>query len=197
MKLTSRLHSPALARWARTLQRQWLALNTKERRQIIILAILASGALIWLLGIRPALQTRQYWRQELPRLHRQAAELEQLLQHWGQAPAKASPAARPWTMLLQDSLKQAGLNAHIRVVEPDIHLDFTAATSASDLIGWLVPASERLGLSVQHVRMERLETAGRPAPESEYIDQLDAPVTALVQLQIRQQPWDGPPHDTP
>ncbi len=197
MKLTSRLHSPALARWMRTLQSQWLALSIKERRQIIVLAFLVSVTLIWLLAVRPALQARQHWQQELPRLHRQAAELEQLLQRRGQSPATAPPAARPWAALLQDSLEHAGLNAHIRVVDPDIHLDFAAATSASDLIGWLVPASERLGLSVQHVRMERLGTVGRPAPEPEHIDQLDAPVTALVQLQIRQQPWDGPSHDTP
>lgn len=197
MKLTSRLHSPALARWTRTLQRQWLALSIKERRQMLVLAFLMAATLIWLLAVRPALQTRQYWQQELPRLHRQAAELEQMLRPQGQPPGATSLTARPWAELLQESLGQAGLSAHIRMDEPDIHLDFSAATSASALIDWLVPACERLGLSVQHVRMERLDTTDRPAQDPDSIDPLDAPVTALVQLQIRQQPWDGPLHDTP
>lgn len=191
MKPFLRLSSPALNRWIRPLQGQWQALTRRERRQLTLMAVLLPAALLWLFWLRPAWQTRQHWQQELPRLHGQAAELEQLLQENGFAPSDPAGQrdAGPWTDRLQASLAQAGLAARISVAEPDIRLEFSSPVSASALLAWLAPAADRLGLAVQQVRMERAGDDGD--------DALEAPVTALVQLQIRQQPWDGPPHDSP
>lgn len=171
-----RCHARLQPIWQHSLAR-WHGLSVRERLQLKLLALVVVAALLWLLCTRPALHSLRYWGDELPRLRAQSAALQEVLAEVGgpQIPPPTpspTPAQRPLHIAsaaaerLTLSLDQAGLAGRYQLQQNGsaLHIAFPQAVDASNLTAWLLHAPSVLGLTVQHLRLERTDDSG-PSPQ--------------------------------
>ncbi|QTF08718.1 type II secretion system protein M [Brenneria izadpanahii] len=167
---------------------RWLALNRRERRQIVLTAAALVAAVVWLLLVKPALDTLAYWDRELPRLHSQAAALQEVLADVGVA-AGAPTSSLPPVARLTASLDNAGLAGHNRIeMSGDaLLLAFESPTDAARLMSWLLNAPASLGMSVQHAILSRPPEENE-LPASDRPVRVHATVTVAVQSSAGREP---------
>ncbi|HKS32621.1 MAG TPA: type II secretion system protein GspM [Enterobacteriaceae bacterium] len=159
------------------LSARWRALSPREHRQTGLMLAVLTGALLWLLLIKPALNTLDHWQQELPRLRSQQAALQTLL---GQATATDSAAPTTLLQRINASLDLAGLRGDSRVTPAgaEMVVTFAQPVDAARLITWLLNTSTTPGMTVQQVRIDRAG-AGENAPET--ATRVSASVTLAAQ----------------
>lgn len=152
-------------------RQRYQALAPRERRLVNGAGLLLGLALVFTLLVEPALGTVRKLREELPRLHGQAALVADLatqataLRRQAAAPATALPTATD----LGASLERAGLPADHWKLEPAGQGDsVTLAVSelpASALLRWLELSASDWGLAVREIALTRATNAnGRPLP---------------------------------
>ncbi len=144
-------------------RRFWAERNVRERRILAIGAALLGLLLCWLLLIEPALDGRTYWRQRLPGLRAERAQMQALAQQAAAAPPVRTgpPPDRP---ALERSLAAAGLKPQALMADSASVRVKLADVSFSALADWLQ----------QSHRDARLAVAEATVSARERIDRVDA-----------------------
>ncbi|MGB3422921.1 MAG: type II secretion system protein GspM [Castellaniella sp.] len=157
-----------LDRWGAS----WWRLSPRERRLLGLAALLLGAAVLWLAGLRPALDTLRRTQEQLPVLQAQAAELEAIVLESralsrgrrGSMPVEETVAA------LQDSLRQAGLQAHGRFGTARVEGDpmrqvlVVDRAPAAGLLAWLAQLPEVARVRVHRLDLARSHVDGRDRP---------------------------------
>ncbi|MEC5319223.1 type II secretion system protein GspM [Brenneria populi subsp. brevivirga] len=135
---------------------EWRRLSRRERRQIALMGAVLAVAAVWLLLVKPALDTLAYWHGELPRLRSQAAALQEILADVGVG-AQTPSASLPPVERLRTSLDEAGLAGSHRIEASGeaFQIVFERPTDAARLANWLLNAPAPLGMSVRRAVLSR------------------------------------------
>ncbi len=130
------------------LSRFWVERNARERRILIAGSILLLLLLCWLLLIEPALDGRAYWRQRLPVLRAERAQMQLLARQTGttSTPSRAAPPLdRP---ALERSLAAAGLKPQsLTMTDGLVRTHFTDVSFVA-LTDWLQQSQRNAQLAV-------------------------------------------------
>jgi general secretion pathway protein M len=136
----------------------WQPLVKREKLMVIGMGVFVSAALIFWLGISPALHKIDYWAGETPKLRSQSQTLERLLKAAG---IEASPGADGLEQRLRRSLDERGLKDRYQLQAPAEQtpgvwqLSFESAP-ADAALGWLLDAPQRWALKVEYTRLQRV-----------------------------------------
>lgn len=155
----------------------WQQRNARERRMLAVGASVLVLALLWLLGVEPALDGRERWRKDLPQLRADAALVQSLSQRLASASSRPATAAQPLNKAaLESSLTAAGLKPQSLTLQDAggvqlVRANFTDA-SFSALTEWLQQQQRASQLSVSELSVSARER----------LDRVDA------QLTLRRQP---------
>ncbi len=155
----------------------WAERNPRERRMLVIGAVLLSVMMLWLLGIEPALDARERWQRDLPQLRAEAAQVQSLSQQLSAAPPRPATAAqRVDKAALESGLQAQGIKAQsLSVQETDAGVLVRASFADvpfSALVEWLQ----------QQQRGAQLGVSEATVTARERLDRVDA------QLTLRRQP---------
>ncbi len=169
----------------------WKGRTPREHRLLSVGAVIVATALIWTVGLAPALNTIEQSRQLLPRLHADAAKVNALIvesqslarSHTGRIKAGSMPDA------LRNSLARAGLAANAVVSDADADQHSTGwqwdiALSNADAVHvmeWLAGLPSLLQVQTQQVELARANVEGRDRPGQ---------VTGLIRVRL---PAEGKP----
>lgn len=157
------------------MQQWWATLTARERRLLGLAAGTTLVALVWVFGLKPALETIEKQGQALPRLRSQAAEIDGLIlqaknlqrQRAGNIDASDIPVA------LRDSLTRSGLApTDVRVTAlviegakeaPKWEIVIDSAR-ADVLMKWLSAIPALLTVHVESLDLQRGQQNGRDRP---------------------------------
>ena len=128
--------------------RFWGARNERERRILIAGGVLLLMLLCWLLLIEPALDGRAYWRQRLPALRAERAQMQLLATQAGNMPPPARPAQPFDRPSLERSLAGAGLKPQSLSVGDGLVRASFNDVSFSALADWLQQSQRNAQLVV-------------------------------------------------
>jgi len=157
----------------------WRARTPRERVLSSVAAAAAVAALAWAQAIRPALQTIEQSREQLPRLYADAATVDALIAE-AQALERSAPGRMDAASLpdaLRASLRRAGLEASVEIAAAD------AADSAQGgparqwdialrdadvarVMKWLAGLPYLLRVQTDSVELARAHADGRDRPGS-------------------------------
>lgn len=166
-------------------QDRWRNLSGRERKQIAAMVAVVAMAAVWLLLTKPALDTLQYWGNELPRLRSQAAALKDVLADAGGPGTAARGASGPPAARLRASLDAAGLAGGYQLREAGAtwQIEFERTADVSRVMAWLLDAPASLGMAVRQVTLQRPDDGASSEPKN----RLRASATVAVQ----EQPGNG------
>ncbi|NYT86007.1 type II secretion system protein GspM [Pollutimonas harenae] len=152
----------------------WNTRSRQERKLLRLCSIVIVVALVWVLGLQPALKSIEQSRAQLPVLHADAAQVQayileaQALQrrHTGKI------NAADLTPALHTSLQRAGLQEALTINEihdsGDISMQQWEITvfnaSAARTMAWLAELPYLLRLHISTVELERANIQGRDRP---------------------------------
>ncbi len=149
----------------------WQQRSARERRVLGWGGSLLMLALLWLLGVEPALEGRERWRKDLPQLRADAAQVQALAQQLASAPppprtagsAAASPTVDKAT--LEAGLAAQGLKAQSLSVQDAggvllVRVNFDDV-SFSALTEWLQQQQRALQLAVSEASVTARERLDR------------------------------------
>jgi len=142
-------------------QGRWRGLSPRERLQIVGMIAIVAAALVWLVLVKPAIETLGHWDSELPKLRSQAAALKDVLADAGPVAAPGDSSLGP-VERVRDNLDAAGLAGTYELQEAGdtLHIAF-GRNDSPRAIAWLLDAPA-LGLKVQQVTLQRSEEAASP-----------------------------------
>jgi general secretion pathway protein M len=152
----------------------WAERTSRERLLLSGSAIVVGLALVWSLGLQPALATIAQSREQLPRLHADAAQVEALiiearaLRHRQSGKLDAAGLAEA----LGASLQRAGLASSSTMTEMNVpRNDATRQwevvldnADAERVMEWLASLPHLLRLHAQAVELNRASIDGRDRP---------------------------------
>ena len=176
---SSPMAAPAAEAWRRNIasaQRQsaawWAARTRRERGLLRAGALLLSLTLLWTLGLKPALDSLSRSREQLPRLHAEAARIDALIleaqalqrRQSGRMDAATLPDA------LRATLRRAGLEASATLNTADTGAPTPqweislAGASATHVMEWLAGLPHLLHARIETVELSRSHIDGRDRP---------------------------------
>ncbi len=152
----------------------WKERTAQERRLLKLGAAVIAAALVWTLGLQPALTTIAQSREQIPRLHADAARVDALiLEAQGlQRSQTGAINAAELSGALSASLSRAGLDDGVRVNETvDVagtalrqwEIDLFNA-NAERVMEWLADLPYLLQLRIYSVELARANVDGRDRP---------------------------------
>ena len=152
----------------------WKERTAQERRLLKLGAAVIAAALVWTLGLQPALTTIAQSREQIPRLHADAARVDALiLEAQGlQRSQTGAINAAELSGALSASLSRAGLDDGVRVNETvDVagtalrqwEIDLFNA-NAERVMEWLADLPYLLQLRIYSVELVRANVDGRDRP---------------------------------
>ncbi|MCM0044768.1 MAG: type II secretion system protein M [Burkholderiaceae bacterium] len=128
--------------------RFWAERTPRERRILGVGGGLLLLVLCWLLLIDPALQGRAQWKQALPALRADYAQMQALAQQAAAAPAPAAAAPPPDRAAVERSLAEHGMKAQsLNVGEDGVRIALVDV-SFSALTDWMQQAQRDAQLVV-------------------------------------------------
>ncbi len=141
-------------------RRFWAERSGRERRILAVGAALLSLLLCWLLLVAPALDGRAYWRQRLPALRAERAQMQSLAQQAAAAPPVRAvpPPDRP---ALERSLAGAGLKPQGLTVDGAVVRVKLADVSFAALADWLQQSQRDARLTVSEATVNARERIDR------------------------------------
>ena len=157
---------PASTGWRTRLQRAWQARTPRERRGLLLAAVLTGAALLWQLGLAPALHT---WRNAPAQQARLDAERQQLLQLQQQArqlqarPRIGRDEALRW--LQGPEVAALGPGAVLQVQGEQVRVQLQAAPPEG-LSRWLRAAREQARALPVQVQLQQVDGAAAAAQNS-------------------------------
>lgn len=156
--------------WLSALQSAWLQRSARERRLLVLAAVVLGTALLWQLGVAPALGT---WRSAAQRQTELDLQTRQMWQLQTQARQLQAPTRLPRqnaVALLESSAPSLlGQGARLSVQGDVLRVNLVAAP-APGLAQWLAQAREKALALPQSARLERVPptktgAAQKDAPE--------------------------------
>lgn len=141
------------------LKAAWQQRSVRERRLLVLAAVLIFVALLWQVGVAPALGTWQIAAQrqaELDMQTRQMLELQAQARQL-QAPVRM-PRQEALALLESSAAQQLGQGARLSMQGDVLRLSLTAA-SAQGLARWLAEAREKALALPQSAQLERVPPA--------------------------------------
>lgn len=141
-------------------RRFWDSRSERERRILGVGTGLLLLLLCWLMLVEPALDGRAYWRQRLPALRAERAQMQALARQASDAPPAraAQPLDRP---ALERSLASAGLKPQsLNVADQLVRANFTDV-SFTALAGWLLQSQRSAQLAVAEATVSARERVDR------------------------------------
>jgi len=162
----------------RTQQRQaaawWAARSPRERTLLQVGALVVCSALIWLAGMKPALDSIAHARENLPRLRAEAVQVDALIREAQALERRQTGRIAPADLVqaLHDDLRRAGLAAHAAsgatpADTPETHAGWhveLADAPAAAVMNWLAGLPYRLQLRVDTIDLTRSRINGRDRP---------------------------------
>jgi len=152
----------------------WKERSQREQRLLQISAVLLGLALLWLIGLKPPLESIERAREQLPRLRAEAAEIDALILEAGALQRRQSGRsdAADLPQALQMSLRRAGLEDSVSFAGDATPLNPAAPVwevsvhdaSAARLMEWLADLPHLLHLQVTAVELSRSRIEGRDRP---------------------------------
>ncbi len=141
-------------------RRFWTERILRQRRILAVGAALLGLLLCWLLLVEPALDGRAYWRQRLPALRAERAQMQALAQQASAAPPPRTvpPPDRP---SLERSLAGAGLKPQALTVADALVRVKLADVSFSALADWLQQSQRDARLAVTEATVNARERIDR------------------------------------
>ncbi len=139
-----------------TLGHAWLQRPVRERRLLVLAAMLLTALLVWRLGVAPALSTWQVAAQRQAELDLQTRQMLQLqLQAQQLQTSVRLPRQQALTLLERSAAQLLGPGARLTVQADVLRLSLSAAP-AEGLALWLAQAREQALALPQSARLERL-----------------------------------------
>jgi len=171
--------APANATWRRQFdasRRQaaawWAERTQRERRLLRIGALVLSLALVWMLGLKPAIDSISQSQQQLPRLRAETAQIDTLILEAQTLQRRQSGRMNASTLpeALQATLRRTGLetSATLNAGSADAgtlewEVSITDA-SAARVMDWLASLPQLLHAKIQSVELSRSRIDGRDRP---------------------------------
>ena len=146
---------------------RWQAMAPRERRLVMLAALLVFGYGVFALLVEPAWQSRIALGRELPQLRQQLAQVEQLAQEAQRLSQVASQreTSEAVRLKLERSIEQAGLKPYLGRLEMGdtlVELAFQGVPHAQ-WMGWLETVLRESRLRVVDVGLIRDPQPGRVA----------------------------------
>jgi general secretion pathway protein M len=148
--------------------------TARERALLRIGAVVAIAALVWMHGLRPALNTIAQSRELLPRLHADAAQVDALILEAQSLQRRQSGTidGNELSQALHASLRRAGLEEAVTLSEtgpssgsaPRQWEITLSNASAAPVLEWLASLPYLLQLRIQTVELARATVDGRDTP---------------------------------
>ncbi|CAM4050891.1 type II secretion system protein GspM [Kerstersia similis] len=173
---------PAVPAWRQNLEQTgerlrawWSQREPRERKLLQIGGTAVALALIWIIGIKPALSTIEQTAQRLPQLQATALKVDAVIreaQALRRGQSGSIPAAE-LTPALQSSLQRAGLSELATLREAEAGFDgarqwevMVDNASAGRVIEWLADVPALLHVQVRSLDLSRTRIDGRDRPGS-------------------------------
>ena len=141
------------------LKAAWQQRSVRERRLLVLAAVLMFAALLWQVGVAPALTT---WQGAAQRQAELDLQTRQMLELQAQARQLQAPVRMPrqeaLALLESSAAQQLGQGARLSVQGDVLRLSLTAAP-AQGLARWLAEAREKALALPQSARLERVPPA--------------------------------------
>jgi len=142
-----------------TLKAAWQQRSVRERRLLVLAAVLMFAALLWQVGVAPALAT---WQGAAQRQAELDLQTRQMLELQAQARQLQAPVRMPrqeaLALLESTAAQQLGQGARLTVQGDVLRLSLTAAP-AQGLARWLAEAREKALALPQSAKLERVPPA--------------------------------------
>ena len=127
----------------------WSDRSVRERKQLLLMAVIVVASLLYLVLVGPALSGRAQLRKSLPELRQKSADMQQLVSEAAMLSATVMP---PPPLLSKDTMDAAlgrhGLRAQSIVVTDDVVRVQLNAASFAALIDWVAEVQKSARLSV-------------------------------------------------
>lgn len=152
------------SRWGVAAQTAWRQRTARERRLLLLGALVLGLTLLWQMAMAPALAT---WRIAPQRQAELDAQTRQMLQLQAEARQLKAPAriARPTAIASVESSARTLLGADSQVqTQGELLLVKFSAASAAGLAQWLTQSREQAQALPVAARLERLERLERLPP---------------------------------
>lgn len=156
--------SPIFVQYRQAASDFWNARNERERKQLLLAAIVAVLALIYMLLIEPAYVGRQQLQKNLPTLRQQAAELQTMSLQASALARETPPPVVPMTReSIEASLARAGLTPqNIAIAGTDLAKVQLSSVSFAGMTAWLDEMQKTARVTVAEANI----TAQGQAPDT-------------------------------
>jgi general secretion pathway protein M len=117
----------------------WSARNERERKQLLLAAVVIVLALIYVLLIEPAYVGRQQLKKNLPTMRQQAIELQAMSMQASTLARETPPPPPPLTKeAIEAALSRAGLKAqNVAMAGTDLAKVQLSSVSFAGMVAWL------------------------------------------------------------
>lgn len=131
--------SPAVDSYRQRFSDFWNARNERERKQLLLAAVVIVLALIYTLLIEPAYIGRQQLKKNLPNMRQQAVELQSMSMQASALSRETPPPPPPLTKEVIDAaLNRAGLKAqNVAMAGTDLAKVQLSSVSFAGMVAWL------------------------------------------------------------
>lgn len=131
--------SPTVDRYRQQFADFWSVRTERERKQLLLAAVVVVLALIYMLLIEPAYLGRQQLKKNLPNLRQQAVELQSMSMQASALARETPPPPPPLTKEAIDaSLARAGLKAqNVAMAGTDLAKVQLSSVSFAGVVAWL------------------------------------------------------------
>lgn len=142
----------------------WSQRNPRERRMLQAGFIFVVLALVYLLGLDPALKKKNKLEKEIPQLRQQAAEMQVMAAQYTQIASAIAGGVTPVTRELVDtSLERRGIKAQsLSVTEEFVRLQVNSV-GYDNMMEWLLEMQKALHLAVEDAKVTALSESGQVA----------------------------------
>lgn len=139
------------------LRGKWDALSAKDQRAVLVAAVVVIAALIWLLGMEPAMKARERLERELPALQTQAAEVSSLAAEAKRLKAQAATATATSASAeaVKATLTRANLTANVSTGSDGRMTVTGKAQPAAQVLAWVSEVARELRLAPVSLQMKR------------------------------------------
>ncbi|RJG03410.1 type II secretion system protein GspM [Noviherbaspirillum sedimenti] len=130
---------PIFVRYRQATANFWNARNERERKQLLLAAVVAVLGLTYMLLIEPAYLGRQQLQKNLPSLRQQAAEFQTMSLQASALARETPPPAPPMTReSIEAALARAGLKPqNVAIAGTDLAKVQLSSVSFAGMVAWL------------------------------------------------------------
>lgn len=131
--------SPAVDSYRQRFSDFWNARNERERKQLLLSAVVIVLALIYTLLIEPAYIGRQQLKKNLPNMRQQAVELQSMSMQASALSRETPPPPPPLTKeVIEAALNRAGHKTHnVAMAGTDLAKVQLSSVSFAGMVAWL------------------------------------------------------------